>query len=71
MVIVFDDFSRITPVGDIALHFIEELHAARIRDEQIRFLCVLGSYRAHDFTMFRKNLEYDIVRYYPVYNLNC
>lgn len=69
--IIFDDFTRLTPIDDIALHVIEELHAAGVKDSQIRFICALGSHGAHDFNMFRKKLGSDIVRDYPVYNHNC
>lgn len=71
VVIVFDDFTRATPVGVIAQQVLEELRRAGVRDNQIRFLCALGAHGAHDFNMFRKKLGSDIVARYPVYNHNC
>jgi len=69
--IVFDDFTRPTPVGDIATHVIDELHSAGIKDDQIRFICALGAHGAHDLNMMRKKLGNDIVRDFPIYNHNC
>ena len=69
--IIFDDFTRITPVGEIALHILDELHAAGVVDDQVRFICALGAHGAHDMNMLRKKLGDDIVRNYPVYNHNC
>jgi lactate racemase len=71
VVIVFDDFSRATPVSQIVPHVIAELHRAGIRDDQIRFICALGAHGAHDMQMFRKKLGADIVKKYPIYNHNC
>jgi nickel-dependent lactate racemase len=46
--IVFDDISRATPTKVLAEIVLEELHAAGIRKEQIRFICALGTHGAHD-----------------------
>ncbi len=69
--IVFDDISRGTPVKPIAEIVVEELKRAGIRDENIRFICALGTHGAHNRIDFVNKLGEDICNHYPVYNHNC
>jgi hypothetical protein len=68
VVIIFDDLPKPTPVSVIAPFVLEELHAAGIRDEQIRFLCAPGTHRPLIYPEFVAKLGQDIVDRYPVYN---
>jgi lactate racemase len=67
-VIVFDDMTRPTPVGDVAPHVLAALHRAGMAREQIRFLWGLGSHGAYDMIAARKKLGAAIVEQYAVYN---
>lgn len=69
--IVFDDISRATPTQILAEIVLEELHAAGIAKEQIRFICALGCHGAHNRHDFVCKLGEKIVREYMVYNHNC
>jgi nickel-dependent lactate racemase len=69
--IVFDDISRATPTKILAEIVLEELHAAGIRKEQIRFICALGTHGALDRNDFVCKLGENIVRQYRVFNHNC
>mgnify|MGYP004732966085 CR=1 FL=1 len=69
--ILFDDISRATPTRQIAELVLEELHAAGIRRDQIRFICALGCHGAHGREEFVRKLGEDIVTRYEVYNHNC
>ncbi|MDR1731675.1 MAG: lactate racemase domain-containing protein [Synergistaceae bacterium] len=69
--IVFDDISRGTPTQILAEIVLEELHAAGIQKEQIRFLCALGMHGAHNRRDFVCKLGEEIVSSYDVYNHNC
>jgi nickel-dependent lactate racemase len=69
--IVFDDISRGTPTQIMAEIVLEELHAAGIKKEQIRFLCALGMHGAHNRRDFVCKLGEEIVSNYEVYNHNC
>ena len=46
----------------------EELQAAGIQDNQIRFICALGAHGAHTLQEFQKKLGEDIPARFPVYN---
>jgi len=69
--VLFDDQTRATRVSGIASLVIEELAAAGIPDDRIRFVCALGlhgtMYRRH----FVQKLGEDIVARSPVYNHNA
>ncbi|MHB8880256.1 MAG: lactate racemase domain-containing protein [Thermodesulfovibrionales bacterium] len=67
-VIVFDDMTRPTPVGDVAVPLLEILHAAGITKERIRFVWALGTHAAYDMSNARKKLGDEIVENYAVYN---
>ncbi len=69
--IIFDDQTRATRVAEIAPLVLEELAAAGIPDDRIRFVCALGlhgpMYRRH----FIQKLGEEIVARFPVYNHNA
>lgn len=69
--IVFDDISRATPTQPLAEIVLEELHAAGIRKDQIRFICALGCHGAHGREEFVQKLGRRIVENYDVFNHNC
>lgn len=68
VVIIFDDLPKPTPVSVIAPYVLEELHAAGVRDDQIRFLCAPGTHRPLVYPEFVAKLGKEIVDRYPVYN---
>lgn len=68
--IVFDDISRPTPISRLWPFVVEELHAAGIGDEHIRFICALGMHGAHSRTDFVRKLGEEALRRFPVYNHN-
>lgn len=70
VVILFDDNTRGTPIQPMAEAVLEELHAAGVKKEQIRFICALGTHGAHTRIDFVNKLGEDIVKHYPVYNHN-
>ncbi len=68
--IVFDDHTRPTKVGEIAKVVLEELKAAGIRDDNIRFIAALGAHGAMNKMDFIKKLGSEIADEYAVYNHN-
>lgn len=70
-VIIFDDITRPTKTYEIAPIVIEELMAGGIDEQDITFLCALGSHGAHTYHEFRKKLGADICEKYRIYNHNC
>lgn len=68
--IVFDDLSRPTRAYEIIPYLIELFDSLHIRDEQIRFLCGLGTHAAMGNSGFRKKLGEEILERFPVYNHN-
>lgn len=68
--VVFDDLSRPTKTYRIIPYLIELFDKLRIKDEQVRFLCGLGTHAAMDNKAFRKKLGEDLLEKYPVYNHN-
>lgn len=70
-VIIFDDQTRATRATDIVPLVLEELSAAGIADDRIRFVCALGlhgpMYRPH----LVQKLGEAIVARFPVYNHNA
>jgi len=69
--VVFDDISRGTPVRPMAEIVLEELKGAGVKDENIRFICALGTHGAHNRADFVNKLGKDICDHYPIYNHNC
>lgn len=70
-VIIFDDQTRPTRAADIAPLVLDELAAAGISNDKIRFVCALGlhgpMYRRH----FIQKLGEEVVVQFPVYNHNA
>lgn len=69
--VLFDDLSRPTRAYEIAPHLLEAFEKAGIRDEQVRFLCALGTHSPHNNMDLRKKLGNEILERFPVYNHNC
>lgn len=68
--IIFDDITRPTPAARLIPFILEELAAAGIGDEQIRFIAALGAHGAHTRLDFEKKLGAEVIRRFPVYNHN-
>jgi nickel-dependent lactate racemase len=68
--ILIDDMTRPTQIADFIPMVLEELKAAGIKDESIRFMMALGAHGAYTRTDFVKKLGEDVVARYPVYNHN-
>ncbi len=69
-VILFDDMTRPTRVYEIAPIVLRELMAGGIAEEDITFVCALGTHGALTQNEFRKKLGEDIVRRFRVFNHN-
>ena len=69
-VIIFDDITRPTRVDELAPIVIRELTAGGIDEEDITFVCALGTHGAHTFHEFRKKLGTEIVEKFRVFNHN-
>ena len=63
VVIVFDDHTRPTRAGFIARIVLEELKAAGIGDEHVRFIAATGAHGAMDRMDFAKKLGEEILEY--------
>jgi nickel-dependent lactate racemase len=70
VVIIFDDMTRVTRVGEIVPFVLEELADAGIPEGKIRFVCALGCHGALNRIDFIKKLGESIVDRFPVYNHN-
>jgi nickel-dependent lactate racemase len=70
VVIIFDDMTRVTRVAKIVPFVLEELAAAGIPDNRIRFIVALGCHEALDRLDFVKKLGEEVVSKFPVYNHN-
>ncbi|MCG6910820.1 MAG: lactate racemase domain-containing protein [Deltaproteobacteria bacterium] len=70
-VIVFDDMTRPTRTYELVPTVIEELRAGGIRDEDITFVCGLGTHGALTQHEFRKKLGIEILRKFRAFNHNC
>ena len=68
--ILFDDMSRATPSADIIPYVLEELAAAGIQDNQIRFIAAIGAHGSMNGIDFTKKLGKDVMARFPVYNHN-
>ncbi len=71
VVIIFDDFTRPTPVADIVPPVLDSLFSAGIKPEQICFISALGTHRPMTRNELAGKLGEDIVLNYPVYNHNA
>jgi nickel-dependent lactate racemase len=70
-VIVFDDMTRPTPVDRIAPVVVEDLLKGGIREENISFVCALGTHGALSRVELRKKVGQEILDRFRVYNHNC
>ena len=68
--ILFDDLSRPTRAYRVLPHLIELFEKCGIRDEQVRFLCALGTHGPLDSAAFRRKLGEGVLDRFPVYNHN-
>ena len=69
-VIVFDDMTRPTRTYELAPIVLKELAAAGIRDEDITFVCALGTHGALTQHELRKKVGSAILEKYRVFNHN-
>ncbi len=70
VVILFDDMSRPTKAAEIVPFVLEELVKAGVDEDNIQFICALGTHgplTAYDFT---KKLGEDVIARFNVYNHN-
>jgi lactate racemase len=70
-VIVFDDMTRPTRTYELAPIVLEELAAAGLREDDITFVCALGTHGALTQHELRKKLGPAILEKYRVFNHNC
>jgi nickel-dependent lactate racemase len=70
-VIIFDDMTRPTPVERIAPPVVEDLIAGGIPEENISFVCALGTHGALSRVELRKKVGQQILDRFRVYNHNC
>lgn len=71
VVIVFDDMARPTKVSQIVPYVLEELAAGGVDDDNIQFICAVGTHGLHTALDFRMKLGDDVVAHFNVYNHNC
>jgi nickel-dependent lactate racemase len=71
VVILIDDMTRVTRDTEIIPYILEELAAAGIPDERIRFIMALGCHAPRDRRDFAKKLGEDVLARFPVYNHNA
>jgi nickel-dependent lactate racemase len=69
-VILFDDMTRPTRTYEIAPMVLQELMAGGIAEEDITFVCALGTHGALTQNEFRKKLGAEIIRRFRVFNHN-
>jgi len=70
VVILFDDMSRATPSAVLIPHVLEELAAAGIPDDNIRFIAAIGAHGSMNGIDFRKKLGDEVMGRFLVYNHN-
>lgn len=68
--ILFDDLTRPTPTEIIVPYILEQLAAAGIPDDNIRFIAAIGAHGSMDGIAFRKKLGDEITGRFLVYNHN-
>jgi len=69
-VIVFDDMTRPTRTFELAPIVVEELLSGGIPEDNITFVCALGTHGALTQNEFRKKLGKDITKRFRVFNHN-
>jgi len=70
VVILFDDMSRATPTAMMIPYVLEELAAAGIPDDSIRFIAAIGAHGSMNGIDFRKKLGDEVMGRFLVYNHN-
>jgi len=70
VVILFDDLSRPTKAAEIVPFVLEELATAGVEEDNIQFICALGSHGALTAFDFAKKLGEDVIARFNVYNHN-
>jgi nickel-dependent lactate racemase len=70
VVILFDDLTRPAPTWKILPFVLEELKAADIPDDNIRFVTAYANHAAMSLEDFIKKLGKDVVRRFRIYNHN-
>ncbi|MCK4580966.1 MAG: DUF2088 domain-containing protein, partial [Dehalococcoidia bacterium] len=68
--ILFDDMSRATPSAVMIPYVLEELAAAGIPDDNIRFIAAIGAHGSMNGIDFRKKLGDEVMGRFLVYNHN-
>jgi nickel-dependent lactate racemase len=68
--VLFDDMSRPTRVAEFVPFVLEELKAAGIGDDHIRFIAAVGAHGALTRLDFVKKLGEEVLSRFPVYNHN-
>ena len=69
-VIIFDDMTRPTRIYELAPLVIKELKAAGIEDDNITFVCALGTHGELTANEFRKKVGPELLAKYRVFNHN-
>lgn len=70
VVILFDDLTRPTPTAVMIPYVLEELAAAGIPDDNIRFIAAIGAHGSMSGIDFRKKLGDEVMGRFLVYNHN-
>ncbi len=70
VVILFDDLSRPTPSAVLIPYILEELAAAGIPDDNIRFIAAIGAHGSMNGIDFRKKLGDEVMGRFLIYNHN-
>lgn len=70
VVILFDDMSRPTKAAEIVPFILEELAMAGVEEDQIQFICALGTHGPLTAYDFAKKLGENIIARFNVYNHN-
>jgi len=68
--ILFDDMTRATPTAVLIPYVLEELAAAGIPDDNIRFIAAIGAHGSMNGIDFRKKLGDEVMGRFLVYNHN-
>jgi nickel-dependent lactate racemase len=70
VVVIFDDLSRPTPTAQIIPYVLEELAAAGVPSDNIRFIAATGAHGSMNGIDFRKKLGDEVLGRFLVYNHN-
>lgn len=70
VVILFDDMTRATPTAVLIPYILEELAAADIPNDNIRFIAAIGAHGSMNGIDFRKKLGDEVMGRFLVYNHN-